>query len=108
MHQKNFQEAIKKSYEFTLKCIGHDKASGDIWRDCLEWVKTWDVTMSDEAIAQTTMLTDLYQRAVQIPLDNVEQLWHEFDAYEKSMNNGQVQFPNDYQVVDIDSFSRLV
>jgi hypothetical protein len=32
------------------------------------------------------LLRSVYRRAVQIPLDNLEQIWREWDAFENSLN----------------------
>lgn len=37
------------------------------------------------------LLRGVYRRAVQIPLDNLEQLWREWDAFENNLNKTTVR-----------------
>jgi hypothetical protein len=41
---------------------------------------TWDEQQKMDALRK------IYNRAVQIPLDNVEKLWHELEAFETGLN----------------------
>ena len=38
-------------------------------------------------------LRKVYQRAIQIPLDNVEQLWQEYERFENGLNHVLVRLP---------------
>ena len=45
---------------------------------------TWDAQQQMDSVRK------LYQRAVCIPLDNVEALWKAYDAFESGLNKGIV------------------
>jgi cleavage stimulation factor subunit 3 len=69
-----------------LKECGNDIDSGDIWREYIgflgerEGVTSWEVSQQQDAIRA------VYQRAVVIPLANVEMLWREYDQFENKLN----------------------
>ncbi|KAF9487681.1 Suf-domain-containing protein [Pleurotus eryngii] len=73
---------IQKSYEFALAHIGHDKDSGSIWSDYIEFLKAGETSSTWEEQQETDALRKVYHRAVQIPLDNVERLWQDLEALE--------------------------
>ena len=83
--------------------VGQDKESGDIWNDYIQFLKAGEVRLFISCIwveltysgqATTTWeeqqkmdaLRKVYHRAVQIPLDNVERLWQELEAFEVNLN----------------------
>ncbi|KAG5223273.1 mRNA 3'-end-processing protein [Salix suchowensis] len=78
--------AIQKSYEFALAHIGHDKDSGSIWSDYIEFLKAGETSSTWEEQQKMDALRKVYHRAVQIPLDNVERLWQDLEAFEVSLN----------------------
>ncbi|KAG5219406.1 mRNA 3'-end-processing protein [Salix suchowensis] len=77
---------IQKSYEFALAHIGHDKDSGSIWSDYIEFLKAGETSSTWEEQQKMDALRKVYHRAVQIPLDNVERLWQDLEAFEVSLN----------------------
>ncbi|KAJ8697549.1 mRNA 3'-end-processing protein rna14 [Pleurotus ostreatus] len=77
---------IQKSYEFALAHIGHDKDSGSIWSDYIEFLKAGETSSTWEEQQKMDALRKVYHRAVQIPLDNVERLWQDLEAFEISLN----------------------
>lgn len=77
---------IKKAYEFALRFIGQDREAGEIWKDYIEYIKADPATNERESQEKMDQLRSVYRRAVQIPLDNLEQLWREWDAFENGLN----------------------
>ncbi|KAG5222098.1 mRNA 3'-end-processing protein [Salix suchowensis] len=77
---------IQKSYEFALAHIGHDKDSGSIWSDYIEFLEARETSSTWEEQQKMDALRKVYHRAVQIPLDNVERLWQDLEAFEITLN----------------------
>ncbi|KAF9016868.1 hypothetical protein BDZ89DRAFT_1141172, partial [Hymenopellis radicata] len=83
------RETIRKAYEFALNPphgIGQDKDSGDIWLDYIQFLSEADTTTTWDQQQNMDALRKVYHRAVQIPLDNVERLWQDLEAFEMKLN----------------------
>ena len=100
------RDVVRKAYEFALNHIGHDKDCADVWTDYIQFFKAgevrslpstgstcsvsfllfgkpasqWDESQKMDAIRKA------YQRAVQIPMDNVKRLWEEYQEFENNLN----------------------
>ncbi|KZP00685.1 Suf-domain-containing protein [Calocera viscosa TUFC12733] len=80
------RETVRKAYEFALGYIGLDKDAGEIWRDYLQFLKEQPASSTWEEQQKTDALRRTYQRCVVIPLENIEALWREFNAFENAQN----------------------
>ncbi|CAG7852297.1 mRNA 3'-end-processing protein RNA14 [Serendipita indica DSM 11827] len=85
-NQASPRDVIKKAYEFALRFVGQDREAGEIWKDYIEYIKADPTSNDREAQEKMDLLRSVYRRAVQIPLDNLEQLWREWDAFENGLN----------------------
>ncbi|KAK0184254.1 hypothetical protein F5146DRAFT_938870 [Armillaria mellea] len=85
------REVVRKAYEFALNLphgVGQDKDAGDIWHDYIQFLReseamattTWDQQQNMDALRKA------YHSAVQIPLDNVEKLWKDLEAFEMKLS----------------------
>ncbi|KAJ6463707.1 Suf-domain-containing protein [Mycena vitilis] len=79
-------KAVCNAYTFALNHIGQDRDSGSIWADYIQFLTTADTTMTWHTQRKTDTLRMVYRRAVQIPLDNVEQLWKQYKAFEAGLD----------------------
>jgi cleavage stimulation factor subunit 3 len=86
------REAVSRAYEFALNRIGQDKDSGEIWSDYIQFLRAGETTTTWEEQQKMDALRKVYHRAVQIPLENVEKLWSELEAFENSLNKITVRF----------------
>ena len=77
---------IKKAYEFALRFVGQDRDAGEIWKAYIDYVKADPTSTEREGQEKMDLLRSVYRRAVQIPLDNLEQIWREWDAFENGLN----------------------
>ncbi|GAO46479.1 hypothetical protein G7K_0710-t1 [Saitoella complicata NRRL Y-17804] len=77
---------ISQAYEFVLSNIGMDYESGPIWKDYLDFIKSGEATTSWEESQKMDHTRKTYQRAICIPLSNIEQLWREYDQFENGIN----------------------
>lgn len=84
------RDIITKAFEFSLAHVGADLEAGPIWYDYIEFLKEGDVSGTWEAQQKMDKLRQTYQRAVCIPLSNIEQLWQGYDAFENNLNRATV------------------
>ncbi|KAH8115634.1 Suf-domain-containing protein [Phellopilus nigrolimitatus] len=80
------RDTVAKAYEFALQHVGQDKDSSDIWAEYIQFVKSGEASSTWEEQQKMDTLRKIYQRAVQIPLENVEMLWKDYEAFENSLN----------------------
>ncbi|CAG8606746.1 570_t:CDS:2, partial [Acaulospora colombiana] len=85
-NQASPRDVIKKAFEFALRFIGQDREAGEIWKEYIEYIKADPTSNERESQEKMDLLRSVYRRAVQIPLDNLEQIWREWDAFENSLN----------------------
>ncbi|WWC61133.1 uncharacterized protein I303_103712 [Kwoniella dejecticola CBS 10117] len=77
---------ITKAYEFALKECGYDRGSGEIWEEYIKFISEGSAKNQWEIQALQDNLRKLYQRAVCIPLNNLEVLWKAYDTFESGVN----------------------
>ncbi|KAJ7197027.1 Suf-domain-containing protein [Mycena pura] len=80
------RETMRKAYDFALNHIGHDRDSGFIWAEYIQFLNAAETTTTWDTQQKMDGLRKVYHRAVQIPLDNVEKLWSELEAFETGLN----------------------
>ncbi|ETW84749.1 hypothetical protein HETIRDRAFT_473483 [Heterobasidion irregulare TC 32-1] len=80
------REIIRKAYDFALNHVGQDKDSGDIWTAYIQFLRSGETSSTWEEQQKMDALRKVYHRAVQIPLENVEALWQELEAFENGLN----------------------
>ncbi|POW08646.1 hypothetical protein PSTT_07363 [Puccinia striiformis] len=78
--------AFYLNYIRRLNHIGIDRESGQIWLDYINIVKAGEAAGTWQEQQKMDSLRKLYQRAVCIPLDNIEQVWKEYDGFEHQMS----------------------
>ncbi|KAI8358476.1 hypothetical protein EDC96DRAFT_465074 [Choanephora cucurbitarum] len=77
---------IEKAYEYVLSNVGMDKDAGPIWADYIYFLKSAETTNTWEEQRKMDSMRRAYQKAVTIPLNNVEHLWKEYDQWENNLN----------------------
>jgi cleavage stimulation factor subunit 3 len=77
---------IKQAYDFVLAKVAHDRESGPIWSDYLSFLKAVQVNSAFEEQQKVDEIRKVYQRAVSLPINNVEQIWREWDTWENGVN----------------------
>ncbi|KAI9316273.1 hypothetical protein BX666DRAFT_1949031 [Dichotomocladium elegans] len=77
---------IEKAYEYVLNNVGIDREAGPIWADYIYFLKSAETTNTWEEQRKMDSTRRTYQKAVAIPLNNVEHLWKEYDQWENNLN----------------------
>ncbi len=80
------RNVLENAYEFALRFIGNDKDSGSIWTDYISLVKEREARGGWKEGKKMDDLRRVYQRAVSVPLSNIEAIWKDYDAYENGLN----------------------
>lgn len=77
---------VSQAFDFVLLHVGFDLAAGRLWHDYLRFIRSAPATSTWEEQQRNDQLRRVYQRAVVTPLQNVEQLWREYDAFENGIS----------------------
>ncbi|GAA5894906.1 cleavage polyadenylation factor subunit RNA14 [Sporobolomyces salmoneus] len=83
---KQTRSIIATAFEFALAHIGQDRRAGELWFEFIDFLRegptrgTWEEQQKMDALRKT------FQRAVQVPLNNVEQIWQDYNAFENGLS----------------------
>ncbi|GMK56794.1 hypothetical protein CspeluHIS016_0306340 [Cutaneotrichosporon spelunceum] len=80
------RSTVTQAYEYALKECGVDRESGEIWQEYITYLGENKTRNPWEQQQNTDNMRKIYQRAVAIPLNNVEALWKNYDAFESAQN----------------------
>ncbi|KAK3384974.1 hypothetical protein B0H63DRAFT_395673 [Podospora didyma] len=83
------RQTVTQAYEFVIDNIGLDKDSGKIWSDYIQFIKFGPGTVGGSQWQDQQKMDQLrraYQRAICIPMANVNTLWKEYDQFEMGLN----------------------
>ncbi|KAI0836921.1 hypothetical protein F5Y06DRAFT_97151 [Hypoxylon sp. FL0890] len=83
------RQTVSQSYEFVLNNIGQDRDAGSIWQDYIQFIKTGPGQIGGtgwQDQQKMDVLRKAYQRAISIPMANVNHLWKEYDQFEMGLN----------------------
>lgn len=80
---------ISQAYDFVLANIGMDRDSGKIWQEYLQFIRSAPGQIGGSSWQDQQKMDQMrkaYQRAVCVPMSNVNALWKEYDQFEMSLN----------------------
>jgi cleavage stimulation factor subunit 3 len=80
---------ISQAYDFVLSNIGLDKDSGKIWQEYVQFIRSAPGQIGGSGWQDQQKMDQLrkaYQRAICVPMTNVNALWKEYDQFEMSLN----------------------
>jgi cleavage stimulation factor subunit 3 len=80
---------VSQAYEFVLNSVGCDREAGKIWGDHVQFVKSGPGNVGGSGWQDQQKMDSLrkvYQKAVTMPVQGVEQLWREYDQFEQGLN----------------------
>ncbi|KAG0137661.1 hypothetical protein HOY82DRAFT_646849 [Tuber indicum] len=85
----NARAVVTQCFEFVLNHVGFDRGAGRIWTEYIEFVKGLPGTVSGSGWQDQQKMDTLrkvYQRAVAMPVEEVELLWKEYNRFEQGLN----------------------
>lgn len=85
------RNSLVQSYERALKHIGLDFNSSDIWLNYIEEVSSWKMESPTDESERISLLRRIFQRAVCIPLSNIEHLWKKYDQFESNLDKSMAK-----------------
>ncbi|KAF9160165.1 mRNA 3'-end-processing protein rna14 [Actinomortierella ambigua] len=80
------RNVIQMAYEFVLNHVGLDRNAGPIWSDYLFFLKSGVASNTWEEQTKMDKMRRTFQRAVCIPLTNIEHIWRDYDQFENGLN----------------------
>ncbi|EPZ32164.1 Suf-domain-containing protein [Rozella allomycis CSF55] len=75
-----------KAYEFALSHVGVDIRASELWLDYINFLKSGQSSTMFDQQQQMESIRRVFQNAVCICMDGLENVWKEFDAYENTLN----------------------
>lgn len=82
----------QRAYETAVSSAGFCHNNHMLWKQYLAFVMSWDVA-SEPTLVQTRMLQlrSIYQRLICIPMTGLDQLWQEYEAFERGQSEALAQ-----------------
>ncbi|CAO2205155.1 unnamed protein product [Urochloa humidicola] len=79
-------DETKKAFDFMLNYVGNDAASGPVWMEYINFLKSMPVVTPQEESHRMTTVRKVYQKAILVPTNHVEQLWKDYENFENSVS----------------------
>ncbi|GAA5996861.1 cleavage polyadenylation factor subunit RNA14 [Rhodotorula paludigena] len=83
---KQARSIIGAAFDFALSHVGHDRRAGEIWVEYLTFLREAPTRGTWEDQQKMDALRKAFQRAVQAPVNNVEAIWQEYNAFENNLS----------------------
>ncbi|XP_052191786.1 cleavage stimulation factor subunit 77 isoform X2 [Diospyros lotus] len=80
------QEETRKAFDFMLSYVGADIASGPVWMEYINFLKSIPAQTTQEESQRMTAVRKAYQKAIVTPTHHVEQLWKDYENFENSVS----------------------
>ncbi|KAJ8102479.1 hypothetical protein POJ06DRAFT_244736 [Lipomyces tetrasporus] len=81
------RRAIIQAFEVVASKVGIDVRSGKVWKDYIDFIKSSpDGQSTWETQQKMDLLRKVFQRVVCIPVENLENLWQDYNLFENSLN----------------------
>ena len=77
---------VGKAYEGAVECIGQDMAANAVWNDYIAFLKKSIAGNRYEKGMAMNQLRRAYQRALLVPMHQMERLWSDYEEWEKSVD----------------------
>ncbi|KAJ3269702.1 mRNA 3'-end-processing protein rna14 [Terramyces sp. JEL0728] len=79
-------ETVVSTFEYCLKTVGTDKESGDLWYKYITYCQQHQTQSNYEEQQRMDQLRKIFHRAVHTPLNNIEDIWKEYDTFENQLS----------------------
>ncbi|ODV78094.1 Suf-domain-containing protein [Suhomyces tanzawaensis NRRL Y-17324] len=77
---------VIQAFEFAVNKVGLDIASGDLWNDYLDFLKTWTPSASWELQQKVDLIRKVYKKFLVVPTEGIEKSWQEYTKWENEVN----------------------
>lgn len=80
------QEETRKAFDFMLSYVGSDIASGPVWTEYINFLKSLPAQNPQEESQRMIAVRKVYQKAIVTPTHHVEQHWRDYENFENSVS----------------------
>jgi hypothetical protein len=80
----NARKTLEAAFERAVENIGTTCEASVVWRHYIDFVKEWPDSSPLDAGVKMRMLRAVHQRAVCLPMDDLDDFWKEYEAIENS------------------------
>lgn len=90
---------VSQAYDFVLANIGIDRDSGKIWQDYIQFIRSAPGSIGGSSWQDQQKMDQLrkvYQRAICVPMSNVNDLWKQYDQFEMGLNKMTVSLTSSF------------
>lgn len=84
--QEDGSQELRKAFDIALDKIGLDPNSDIIWMGYIQFLKTQRTNTPFEESQKISAIRKVYQRALELPLLTLDQIWKDYDHWEHSLN----------------------
>lgn len=77
---------VIKAFDFAVNKVGIDIASGPLWNDYLDFLKSWTPSASWEQQQKVDLIRKIYKRYLVVPTEKIEQAWAVYTKWESELN----------------------
>jgi hypothetical protein len=85
------RNATKEAYELAVQHAGFGHNNHVLWKQYLAFVRSWTVQDHVSTQQQMVQLRSIYQRLVCLPMTGLDQLWNEYEAFERTQSEALAQ-----------------
>ncbi|KAF3991057.1 hypothetical protein FT663_01821 [Candidozyma haemuli var. vulneris] len=77
---------VLSAFDFAINKVGIDVDSAELWKDYLDFFKSWTPSSSWEQQQKTDLIRRLYRRCLVIPAAKIESTWAEYTKWENDVS----------------------
>lgn len=79
------RRAYESAFDRALDNVGYSIESGPIWKDYIDFLRDYPEAQMDPA-KKMAAIRKAYQRALCVPMDNLDTLWRDYEGYERMLS----------------------
>lgn len=80
------RSTVVLAFDFAANKVGMDIESHDLWKDYLDFFKSWTPSSSWEQQQKNDLIRKLYRRCLVIPTSKIETIWSEYTKWENDVS----------------------
>jgi hypothetical protein len=86
--QQHEQYALERKryealFERAIDAVGMSLNAIVLWKDYLAFIQTWPELSATDTSRKLNSLRNIYKRAIAMPIEHAEDIWNEYEAFEK-------------------------
>lgn len=81
------RSTVLLAFDFATNKVGIDMDSAELWKDYLDFFRSWTPSSSWEQQQKNDLIRRLYKRCLVIPTAKIESMWTEYTRWENDVSN---------------------